>query len=347
MSWSPECPVSQTDTARIVLAQGEGGRLSRQLLRDVIRPCLGLSADQSLHDAAVLAQLRGSPVMTTDSFVVSPIFFPGGDIGSLAVYGTVNDLVVSGAEPRWLSLGLILEEGLPLQSLERVLKSIAAAANNTAVEIITGDTKVVPRGAVDGIFINTTGLGELIEPALPGPVAIQPGDELVISGPIGRHGIAILAAREQLGFDPPPASDCAPLMPLINALRVAAIPIRAMRDATRGGLAAVLHEWAAACGSSMDIREENLPVTDDVRGACELLGLDPLFIACEGAMAIAVAAGHGAAAVDALRACRQGERAALIGRVSSRGISPVIIERLPGRRQPLEEPAGMLLPRIC
>lgn len=347
MSLSPQCPVMLADTSRVLLAHGEGGRLSRQLLREVIRPALRLGEEETLADAAVVPPLRGAPVMTTDGFVVSPIFFPGGDIGTLAVYGTVNDLAVAGARPLWLSLSLILEEGLPLETLTRVLHSVACASEKAAVKVVTGDTKVVPRGAVDQIFLNTTGLGELIDPVPPGPAAIQPSDELVISGPIACHGIAILSAREQLGFEPPPTSDCGPLTSAVDALRAAAIPIRAMRDATRGGLAAVLHEWAAAAGCTLEIREASIPLTDQVRGACELLGLDPLFIACEGAMAVAVPAGYGAAAAAALRQSALGQQAAVIGRVSPRGLAPVVIERLPGRRQPLDEPAGMLLPRIC
>lgn len=347
MTRSVQCPVDLVDQSLVLLAHGEGGRLSRQLLRETIRPCLGLADDKTLNDASILSRLNGLPVMTTDSFVVSPLFFPGGDIGTLAVYGTVNDLVVAGARPRFLTLGLMIEEGLPLATLKRVLRSVASAASYAQVTIVAGDTKVVPRGAVDQLFINTSGLGETLEPTPPGPATIQPGDEIVISGPIGCHGIAVLAAREELGFDPAPASDCAALIEPVAALRTANIPLRAMRDATRGGLAAVLHEWAAASGCTLEIAEGDCPVTHEVRGACELLGLDPLFVACEGTMAVVVPFGFGEAAVGVLRSCRGTERAAMIGRVTQRGITPVTVQRLVGRRQPLEEPAGMLLPRIC
>ena len=340
------CPIVTGDASLITLAHGEGGRLARQLLERTILPCLGCDV-RSQSDAAVLPLLNGAPVLTTDSFVVTPLFFPGGDIGSLAVYGTANDLAVAGARPRWLSLSLILEEGLPLETLERVLRSVANAAKQIEVAIVTGDTKVVPRGIADQIFITTTGLGEVIDAIPPGPCAIRADDELIISGPIGRHGIAILSAREKLGFDPPPMSDCGPLIDAAQALLSAKIPVRAMRDATRGGLAAVLHEWAAACDLTLEINDAHIPVTDDVRGACELLGLDPIFIACEGTMVIAVASGFGSAAVETLRAYPETKQAEIIGRATERSLAPVTIQRLFGRLQPLQDPVGVLLPRIC
>jgi hydrogenase expression/formation protein HypE len=347
MTWSPECPVERTDRSHVVLAHGEGGRLSRRLVQERILPHLGNAQAAALDDAVVLPRLAGTPVMTTDGFVVSPLFFPGGDIGTLAVYGTVNDLAVAGARPGWLSLSLILEEGLPLVTLDRVLASIATAAQRARVAVVTGDTKVVPRGMADQLFITTTGLGELLTPAPPGPTAIQPTDELLVSGPIGRHGIAVLSAREDLGFAPPPISDCAPLIEAVGALRSANIPVRAMRDATRGGLAAVLHEWAVACRCTLEVDEGQIPVTDAVRGICELLGLDPLFVACEGTMAVAVAAGFGEAAVQALRCLPEARQAAVIGRCTQSGGPGVAIHRLLGRLQPLDDPAGQLLPRIC
>jgi hydrogenase expression/formation protein HypE len=347
MNWPAACPVESEGAGCVTLAHGEGGRLSRRLLQEVILPRLGKRETVSLDDAARLPPLAAQPVFTTDSFVVSPLFFPGGDIGTLAVYGTVNDLVVAGAQPKWLSLALILEEGLPLAVLERVLNSVAGAAKRCGVAVVTGDTKVVPRGAADQLFINTAGLGELLEPAPDGPSAIRSGDELLVSGPIGRHGIAVLAAREQLGFDPPPVSDCGPLLSAANALRTAGIPVRAMRDATRGGLAAVLHEWAAASGCTLSVEESHVPVADDVRGACEVLGLDPLHVACEGTMVIAVPPGWSDAAAVALRQCLESRAAAQIGRAIQRTIAPVTVRRLLGRVQPLEDPAGRLLPRIC
>lgn len=342
------CPSgSAIDQGKITLAHGEGGRLTRQLIARHIVPVFHNSALSSLGDAAVLPQLNGPLAFTTDSFVVSPLFFPGGDIGKLAVFGTVNDLVVSGARPRWLSLSLIIEEGLLITTLDRIIQSIAESARTAEVEVVTGDTKVVPRGAADQIFINSSGVGELIAPIPPGPSTLQPGDEIVVTGPIGRHGAAILASRENFGIDPLPCSDCAPLSGLVDVLRKGGCPIRAMRDATRGGVAAVLHEWAEQSRLTMSITEGAIPITDDVRGVCELLGLDPLHIANEGTMVVAVPAGWGERTVSLLRTEETGTCAAVIGTVMPQRLAPVIIRRLLGTDQPLDDPPGSPLPRIC
>jgi hydrogenase expression/formation protein HypE len=336
-----------TSSDLILLAHGEGGRLSRHLMSERIVSRFANPLLAEFADAACLPPLAGRPVLTTDSFVVTPLFFPGGDIGSLAVYGTANDLAVAGARPRWLSLALILEEGLQMAVLDRILASIGEASERAKVEIVTGDTKVVPRGAADQLFINTTGLGELIEPAPPGPHNLTPGDELLVSGPIGRHGIAVLAARGELGFEPPPQTDCGPLFGAVDVLRMSGIPVRAMRDATRGGVAAVLHEWAAASHTTLEIDESRLPLTDDVRGVCELLGLDPLFVACEGTMVVAVPPEYVMAALESLRQCPESSGAAVIGRATPYSAAPVVVRRILGRLQPLDEPAGAPLPRIC
>jgi hydrogenase expression/formation protein HypE len=283
------CPVPQTTAGQyVLLAHGEGGRLTRQLIRQELLPAFANEVLAAMGDAATLPPVGQGLALTTDSFVVSPLFFPGGDIGTLAVYGTVNDLAVAGAEPLWLSVALVLEEGLPLELLRRVVQRIALAARRSGVTVVAGDTKVVPRGAADQIFITTAGVGRLVQPAPLGPTAIATGDALLISGPIGRHGVAVLAAREALALEPPPESDCAPLTPLAAALRTAGVPVRAMRDATRGGVTAVLHEWAHACGLTLAIDEAAVPVSAEVRGACELLGLDPLHVANEGTMVVAV-----------------------------------------------------------
>jgi hydrogenase expression/formation protein HypE len=319
----------------------------RRMLDEYVFPALAgvrLAAD---GDAAVLARLDGPPVLTTDSFVVSPLFFPGGDIGRLCVFGTVNDLAVAGARPLWISLSLIIEEGLPLDVLGRVLESVADAAREAEVSIVTGDTKVVPRGAADRLYVNTTGVGVLVEPSFAGPEALRPGDELVVSGPIGRHGMAVMAAREEWDLRPRPTSDCASLLPAVAALRAASVPLVALRDATRGGVAAVLHEWAAACRFTLAVEESRVPVTPEVRGACELLGLDPLHVANEGTMLIAVRAGAAGPALDALRDVPLARDAACIGRLRERSISPVLVERGLGRYLPLDEPLGAPLPRIC
>jgi len=342
------CPIEPSaggDT--ISLAHGEGGRLMRRLIRERILSRLGNEWLSRMSDAAVLPSISGRPVFTTDSYVVSPLFFPGGDVGTLAVFGTVNDLVVSGARPLWISLSLILEEGLSLETLDRVLESVEAAAKQAGVRIVTGDTKVVPRGAADGLFITTSGIGELLEPAPGGPRSLAVGDELVISGPIGSHGVAILACRENLGFEPPPRSDCAPLGEAVDALRNAGVPFRALRDATRGGVAAVLHEWAAECNLTLTINERAIPVLPEVRGACELLGLDPLHVANEGTMVIAVPRGSGERAVSVLRQTSTCTGAAAIGSVGPRRVVPVTVLRSLGNEQPLDEPSGSPLPRIC
>jgi len=345
---SYNCPSpSTTDSGRISLAHGEGGRLMRRLLSEHILPALADVAPAGDADAAILARLGGQVVFTTDSYVVSPLFFPGGDIGKLAVFGTTNDLAVTGARPLWLSLSLIIEEGFELALLDSVLRSLAASARLTGVSIVTGDTKVVPRGAADGLFINTAGVGVLLEPRWPGPEQLQCGDELLVTGPIGQHGTAVMATREQFDAEPCPTSDCASLVPAVDALRRAEIPVVTLRDATRGGVSAVLREWAASCGRTLAIDEREVPVTPEVRGVCELLGLDPLHVANEGTMVVAVRKGFGAAAVEALSRVPDARQAAIVGQVQERRVSPVVVQRGLGRYLPLDEPLGAQLPRIC
>lgn len=342
------CPTPDSaDSDRITLAHGEGGRLTRRLIHERILPRLTNGLLAPLGDAALLPRSDQRLAFTADSFVVSPLFFPGGDIGTMAVFGTVNDLAVAGAQPRWLSLSFILEEGLPLATFDAVLESVASAAARVGVAIVTGDTKVVPRGAADGMFVQTSGIGELIDPLPPGPAAILPGDELIVSGPIGRHGIAVLAAREQLALEPPPRSDCGPLLAAVGALRQAGVRVRALRDATRGGVAAVLHEWAAACGCTLTIEDRRIPVSPEVRGACELLGLDPLHVANEGTMLAAVARGESEKALAALAQLGETSAAAAIGTAVSAERATVLVKRALDRYQALAEPLGAPLPRIC
>lgn len=339
MKYSEDC---------VTLAYGEGARATRNFIAEKIQSRFDNRFLNSLPDAAHPELSTDRIAVTTDSFVVSPLFFPGGDIGSLAVYGTINDLAVSGAVPRWLSLALIIEEGFSLTTLDQILDSIASAAQRCDVQIITGDTKVVPRGAADGLFINTTGIGELNHAVPPGPQSIQPGDSLIVSGPIGRHGMAVLSAREDLALEPAPVSDSAPLTEAVAALRQnTGRSVRAIRDATRGGVAAVLHEWADACGLTMQLEENRLPVTGDVRGACELLGLDPLYIANEGTMVVAVDPAATQAALAALKCVSESRSAVEIGCMVERQVSSVTIQRLLGTVQPVDEPVGSLLPRIC
>lgn len=342
------CPVPATTRDDcITLAHGEGGRLTRRLISERILPAMTNKFLADLGDAAALPRCEGPLAMTTDSFVVSPLFFPGGDIGSLAVHGTVNDLAVSNARPLWISLGLILEEGLPIATLETILSSVAEAARRSNVRVVTGDTKVVPRGAADKLFINTTGIGEIISPTPPGPTALEPGDEIIVTGPIGRHGMAVMASREGLEFESLPTSDSAPLVEAVEKLRQACVPLRAMRDATRGGLAAVLHEWAEASQVTLAIDEERLPVTPEVQGLCEVLGIDAVHVANEGTMVVAVPQGCTADALRALHSVAETAHATGIGEVCPRSVAAVVVRRAIGRQVPLDEPLGAPLPRIC
>lgn len=343
----PECPLPQSlDAELVTLAYGEGGRLSRQFVRERILTRLANPTLAVLGDSAMLTASH-QLAMTTDGYTVTPLVFPGGDIGRLAVCGTVNDLAVCGATPRWLSLGLIIEEGLPWATLDDILDSVRDTARETGITVVTGDTKVVPRGAADRLFLTTTGLGEFVTPPFAGPQSLLPGDLLIVSGPIGLHGTAVLCAREGLEFDPEPVSDCANLAPPLLALSSAKIPPRAARDSTRGGVAAVLHEWTTAAGVGIEIDEARLPVSPAVRAVCELLGLDPLFLACEGTFVAAVHPDRAEATLAELRQHTVSRGATVIGQVTEPRAVPVCIRRAAGRLVPLDEPAGSPLPRIC
>ncbi len=347
MDHETSCPMPlSTDAERITLAYGEGGRLTRRLIAERLLTRFGNPALTALGDAALLST-SGRIAFTTDSYTVTPLFFPGGDIGRLCVYGTVNDLAVSGAVPRWLSLALMIEEGLTWSILDRVLDSIRVAAQTADVQIVTGDTKVVPRGAVDQLFITTAGIGELLYEPPQGPSALHVGDAIVVSGPIGQHGAAVLCAREDLGFEPAPKSDCANLAPPLQALRSARLAPRCARDATRGGVAAVLHEWAAVCGLGIDLDTRQIPQSREVSAVCELLGLDPLFLACEGTFVAAWPEDRVQDALSLLGEQPLTQRAAVIGRVTPARRIPVCVLSVAGRLVPLDEPAGSPLPRIC
>jgi hydrogenase expression/formation protein HypE len=342
------CPVLSTNEKEFVtLAHGEGARLTRELIQRRILPWFTNDTLASLGDAARLPIVSGPLAFTSDGFVVSPLFFPGGDIGKLAVYGTTNDLAVAGAQPLWLSLSLIIEEGLPFATLDRVLQSVAQAAQSVGVQVVAGDTKVVPRGAADGLFLTTSGIGYFQDDQRYDCRDILPGDALIVTGDIARHGMAVMSARESLGVVAQIESDCGSLLPAVKALQEAGVAVRAMRDATRGGVAAVLHEWSFACGHTLTVEENKLPVTREVRGLCELLGLDPLFVANEGTMLVAVPAELATRAVEALRQIAISASAVVIGRVSERKIAPVTVIRSLGREIPLDEPSGAFLPRIC
>ncbi len=332
---------------QILLAHGSGGVLTHELIRDVFVRHFSNPWLDDLGDAAVLAALPpGRLALTTDSYVVQPLFFPGGDIGKLAVCGTVNDLAVAGARPLYLTAGFILEEGLPLETLTRVVVSMAETARAAGVAIVTGDTKVVEHGAADGLFINTAGVGIVPPGVALGPARLQPGDALLINGPVGDHGLAVMLQREGLRFQSTLQSDVAPLHGLIAAL-LDAVPgqVRCLRDATRGGLASVLNEWVSQIG--IEIEEAAIPVREEVRAACEFLGLDPLYVANEGKVVVAVAAEAVDAALSVLRAHPLGRDAARIGRVTSEHAGRVVLRTPYGARRIIPMLTGAPLPRIC
>lgn len=344
---SPSCPPPPLPGDRVLLAHGEGARLSRRLIRELVLGVLENEFLRPLGDGAVLPRVTGPVVMTTDGFVISPLFFPGGNIGTLAVHGTINDLAVCGAEPAYLSLGLIVEEGLRIETLHRVISSVGAAARACRVAVVTGDTKVVPRGAADGLFLHMTGLGRL-RPGLDlGPHRVRPGDRILVSGTLGDHGIAILAAREALELESDLRSDTAPLHELVAALLRHGTDVRFLRDPTRGGVSAALHEMVEAAGLSAVLDEAALPLSDPVRGACELLGLDPLHVANEGKLLAIVAPEGAERALESLRGHALGAAAAIIGEVVP-GSPPRVLVRGPlGALRVLDEPSGAPLPRIC
>lgn len=344
------CPLPLDDYPAVLLAHGSGGRLMQRLLDDLILPTLGVSAGQDLHDAArldaVLAGAAGRLAFTTDSYVVRPLFFPGGDIGSLAVCGTVNDLAMAGARARALSVSLILEEGLPMQTLWQVLRSLRGSADAAGVRIVTGDTKVVERGRADGVYLNTAGIGMVPEGVIIHPGRVEQGDAVLVSGDIGRHGIAVVAQREGLRFETAIESDCQPLWPTVAALLDAGIDLHCLRDPTRGGLAGALVEIARQADVDVLLDEAALPVSGPVAAACDLLGFDPLHVACEGRLVAFVPTAQALAALDVLRRAPGGEQAVLIGAVRGPGARVTLRSRY-GVDRPLDLPAGELLPRIC
>lgn len=339
------CPLPLKDDPRIKLAHGGGGRLMQQLIEDVFVAAFDNPVLRGGHDGAVLELLHGRSVMTTDSYVVRPLFFPGGDIGRLAVNGTINDLAMCGAKPLFLATSFILEEGLETETLWRVVRSMRMAAEAAGVSIVTGDTKVVERGHGDGIYINTTGVGCVGHETLIVPQRISTGDVILVSGDIGRHGMAVMGEREGLDFTTKIESDCAPLWNTVDSMLSAGIDIHCMRDATRGGLCSVLNELAKASGLQFDTIERDIPVSEGVRGACEVLGLDALQIACEGRFVAIVPKRDEKRALDILQ--EQNEFASVVGRVTDGETGLVTIQTPVSGRRILDLPAGELLPRIC
>jgi len=341
------CPLPLTDHPHIMLAHGGGGRLMHQLIERVFLPAFRNPALDQRHDGAVVMVDGLRLAFTTDSYVVQPLFFPGGDIGTLAINGTVNDLAMCGARPRWLSAGFILEEGLPTDTLARIVTSMQAAATAAGVQLVTGDTKVVDKGKGDGLFVNTAGLGLIEHEQRIGPDQVQPGDVVLLNGDVGRHGMAILSVREGLQFESPILSDCAPLAGPVLALLEAGVRVHCLRDLTRGGLATALNEIAAAARVQIDIEEAAVPVIEPVRGACELLGLDPLYVANEGRFIAIVRATDQDRALELLQAHRLGEPPALIGRVTAGQPGLVTLTSRVGARRVLDMLSGEQLPRIC
>ena len=332
---------------RITLSHGSGGKATQTLIEAVFLEAFSNPLLAPLEDAAVLPVPGGRLAFTTDSYVVSPLFFPGGDIGDLAVNGTVNDLAVSGARPLWLSAGFILEEGFPVADLERIVGSMAAAAERAGVQVVTGDTKVVQRGKADGCYINTAGVGVIERPLELGVATARPGDAVIVSGPIGEHGITVMLARGELDIESEVESDTAPLNGLVERLLDAAPGVRGLRDATRGGVATICNEVARAAGVAVVVDEDSVPVRPDVRGACELLGIDPLYVACEGRLVAVVDGDQVDAAMAALRSHPLGEGAAVIGRVRDDPPGLVLLKTSFGGTRIVDLLVGDPLPRIC
>ena len=329
------------------MAHGGGGKLMHRLLEDVFGQAGGNPILDSRHDSAQFDLPPGRVAMTTDSYVVRPIFFPGGDIGSMAVHGTVNDLAMSGARPLYLSCGFIIEEGLPMETLWRVVCSMRDAAEKCGVQIVTGDTKVVDKGKGDGLFINTTGIGVIEHEQRISPQSVLPGDAILVSGDLGRHGMAIMAVREGLQFESAIESDSAPVAEPVLALVQAGIEIHCLRDLTRGGLASALNEIAEAAGVKITIEEKSVPVREDVHAACEMLGLDPLHVANEGRFIAFVAAKDAARALEVLRRYEVSKNSAIIGKVVEKSAPLVTLKSAIGASRILDMPSGEQLPRIC
>jgi hydrogenase expression/formation protein HypE len=343
------CPVPVGGYQQIVLGHGSGGRLGQELLSRVFLPAFDNPHLTALEDQATLPIDGGRIALTTDAFVVRPIFFPGGDIGRLAVCGTVNDLAVGGAQPRWLSASFILEEGLDIAELERVVASMRRACDEAGVQLVTGDTKVVDRGKGDRIFITTSGVGVVPDGVALSIGAGRPGDRVLVSGTLGDHGVAILSVREGIELESALESDCAPLHGLARAILSAAPPgsVRAMRDPTRGGLGSALNELAAASGVGVRIDEGALPVKPAVRGACELYGLDPLYVANEGKLMAVVAPDWAEQVLSAMRNHALGVDAQIIGTLTDDRRKLVVTRSLVGAERIVPLLEGEQLPRIC
>lgn len=334
-------------TDRIQLAHGSGGQLTHDLIKRLFKRCFSNAYLDLLCDAAVLPEQGGRLAFTTDSYVIQPIFFAGGDIGKLSVCGTVNDLSMVGAKSLYLTAGYILEEGFPIVDLERVVSSMAETAKNAGVKVVAGDTKVVERGSVDRIFINTAGIGWIPEGLILSPQNIKPGDKILVSGSLGDHGMAILCQREGLEFQTRLVSDCAPLNGLVETILSHHHDVRVMRDPTRGGLATVLVELADESGLGYELEEKSIPLHEAVRGACELLGLDPLFVANEGKLIAIVSSQEAESVLAAMKGHPLGQEASIIGHVVEAHPQKVVLKTILGVKRLVKMLVGDQLPRIC
>ena len=342
-----QCPIPLNQYPKIVMAHGSGGKLTGDLIHRMFEPVLKNEYLGQGHDGAVLNDPDARIVMTTDSHVVQPLFFPGSDIGKLSVYGTVNDLAMCGATPKWLSLSLIMEEGLKMETLWKVIQSIGEAAQESNIQIVTGDTKVIDRKGEGELLINTTGVGTLDHEQSIGPNEIKPGDQIILSGDVGRHGIAVLSSREGLSFETEILSDCAPLHRIVLDLLDNDIPIHCMRDCTRGGMATALVELADQSQTHFEIREESVPVHETVQGGCELFGLDPFFIANEGRFILFVPESSSLKALEIIQSHEAGKEAAVIGKAQEKPKGTVTSANAYGGRRILDLLTGDQLPRIC
>jgi len=332
---------------KILLEHGSGGLLSSELVTETFLPHLKNPCLDRLEDSAVFDLNGRRYCFTTDSYVVNPLFFPGGDIGSLAVHGTVNDLAMAGGRPLFLSAAFILEEGFPMEDMERIVRSLGQAAREAGAVIATGDTKVVPRGAADGIFINTAGIGEIRYPAPLSVKSIRPGDAILVNGFMGDHGAAILASRADLALSTTLKSDSAPLNGLVESILEASPNIHAMRDATRGGLGGILAEIASRSGLEMTVEEKDIPLRDEVRGICEITGIEALFLANEGKLVLFCPAKDANKVLEAMKAHPFGRNGAVIGRVLEKGSGRLVLNNTFGGSRVIDLPTGELVPRIC
>ncbi len=341
------CPLPLTNYKEIVLAHGSGGKLSHQLIEKMVLPQFRNELLEPMHDGAIFSLGNERVAFSTDSYVVSPIFFPGGDIGKLAIHGTVNDLAMCGARPRYLSVGFILEEGTPMEDFWRVVQSMREAADAAGVKLVTGDTKVVDRGKADKIFINTSGIGVIPEGVNIHPNRAQVGDKILISGEIAVHGIAIMSVREGLEFETEIASDTAALNGLVEAILAVTKDVHVFRDPTRGGVTSALTEIAQTAKIGMLLDEARIPIGEEVKGACEILGLDPLYVANEGKLLTLVAASEADSVLAAMKSHSLGKDAAIIGEITADHPGFVLMKTRVGGTRVVDMLSGEQLPRIC